>query len=73
MYAYEQLGLPYLEGPHTSVAQVFYGPESAAGDAKRNKHERRNPDVAADLAIGRALIALGEKLVKRGNAALNDQ
>jgi hypothetical protein len=53
-----------LVGPNAAVAEVS-GPDGivGVGDSKRNNGEPFNPRVAADLAIGRALEALGGALV----------
>lgn len=50
-------------GANASVALVSLNGREAVGDAKRNKGEPHDPDIAADLAVGRALVALGELLV----------
>lgn len=61
-----------LSGPHTTVAQVTYGSLTAAGDAKRNKGERTQEQVGRDLAVGRAFIELGNRLIDRAYNLLED-
>lgn len=58
-----------MVGPNASVAKVEYGGIEVTEDAKRNKGERRNERVGRDLAVGRALMALGNELEQR---ALNE-
>lgn len=66
------VNLNYLDGPHVSVAQVAYGDLTGSGDAKRNNGERRQPDVGRELAVGRALVDLGNQLIDRAYARLED-
>lgn len=54
-----------LVGPNAAVAEaVGPGGISAVGDSKRANGEPFNRQVAQDLAIGRALMALGAGLVE---------
>lgn len=62
-----------MAGENAAVATVEYDGMVAYGDSKRNKGEIRNADVGLDLAIGRAFIRLGDELVDRAYAQLDNQ
>jgi hypothetical protein len=54
-----------MVGPNAAVAQVNApGGRSAIGDSKRANGEPFDREVAIDLAVGRALMALGASLVE---------
>jgi len=58
---------------NASVAVVNFDGLVAYGDAKRNKGERRNDEVGRDLALGRAYVELGKKLIARAHKTLDCQ
>lgn len=60
-----------MVGPNAAVARAVAGEHAAIGDSKRNHGEPFNSRVAADLAIGRALAALGDVLVDNAHAHLD--
>lgn len=67
------VGVQSLTGPHATVAEVYFDGLVAAGDAKRNNGERTRLNVGRDLAIGRALVELGNQLIDRAYDALGPE
>jgi len=78
---YGQEEKPFLPGAevevivshNASVAVIDFDGLRAYGDAKRNKGERRNDEVGRDLALGRAYIEMGRKLIARAHETLDCQ
>lgn len=66
-----RVDVSYLAGNHATVAVAKYDDITVHGDAKRNKGERKNPDVGRELAVGRALRLLGDELVARAYQTLD--
>lgn len=69
--ALARVDVAHLTGNHATVAVAKYDDITVHGDAKRNKGERKNPDVGRELAVGRALRLLGDELVARAYQTLD--
>lgn len=54
-----------VQGEHATVAVYEDGDEQFVGEAKRCPGDARDPLIARDLAVGRALQRYGDHLVSR--------
>lgn len=56
----------------TAVAYLPHTTMSATGAAKRENGDPHRPDIALELAAGRALISLGRRMVASGRAGVTE-
>ncbi|MDI1461531.1 DUF1876 family protein [Catellatospora sp. KI3] len=65
---------PDAEGHTRAVARLVSGPDAppldGAGEAVRTRFDEDVPEIGAELAAGRALIALGRRLLAQADADL---
>jgi hypothetical protein len=50
-----------------TLATFTLGDVTVAASARRDPHDKHNPDTGADLALGRALGKMARMLERRGN------